>query len=137
MLAQGLGRPSPWGRLVLISMPLDLTKLIPKLPDFTFRYPDLVLGLCFVLAGLVQGITPTNPVPPFGFGLISLSMSRQRWHFVGAVRQRDYPSRYKVRLAWPSFVAGFIWSVLTWTCFRVSAQDFHVTEPFVRWLFHY
>jgi hypothetical protein len=40
-----------------------------------------------VLAALLQGVTPTNALLPFGFGLIAFGMARSCVHHIGNVRR--------------------------------------------------
>ena len=52
-----------------------LDKLIPKLPDYAITYWEIFIGICFVLAALIQGAPPTTYwLLLFGFGLITFGL---------------------------------------------------------------
>jgi hypothetical protein len=123
----------------------SLGKFVPKFPDFAFAYWDCFLGLCFVLAALLNWdqIPERNVLMSVGFGLIFLSMARRNWRYVGMVRLMESEGGYKmrlrrkIRLAYPQFVFGCIWSVGCFMSFRYAAQSLRVTAPLVRWVLHY
>jgi hypothetical protein len=116
----------------------DLGKLVPKFPAFSFHYWDGFLGICFVLAALLQGVAPSDyALLLSGFGLLTFSMARRCWHSIGAIRIGDYSRQYKRRLAYPRFLAGVFWLAISWVCFRYAALNFHITEQWVRRIFCY
>jgi hypothetical protein len=117
----------------------DLEKLIPKLPAAAIHYWDCFLGICFVLAGLFQGVTSSSAISLVlsGFGLITFSMARQCFHYIGAVRLHVCSAQHKRSLAYPKVLASIFWLAASWVCFRYAALNFHITAQWVRWTLHY
>lgn len=118
----------------------DIGKLVPKLPlpAFSFQYWDRFLGICFVVAALVQGVTPRSyALLLFGFCLLAFSMARERGHYIGAVRIADLSRQYKRTLAYPKVLAGMFWLIVSLVCFRYAALNFQITARWLRLILHY
>jgi hypothetical protein len=117
----------------------DLQKLVPKLPDAAIHYWDCFTGLCFVLAGLYQAVNSSSGIGWLvsGFGLITFSMARQCFRYVGAVRLHVCSAQYKRSLAYPKLLASVFWLTASWVCFRYAMLNFHITEQWLRWVLHY
>jgi hypothetical protein len=121
-----------------------LEKVIPKLPAAAFYYWDRFLGICLVLAGvagvagLVQGVTSSAVgLLLSGFGLITFSMARECFRYIGAVRVTEWSAQYKWSRAYPRVLASALWLAVSWVLFRYAALNFHITEQWVRWIFRY
>jgi hypothetical protein len=131
----------------------DLEKLIPKLPAAAIYYWDCFLGICFVLAALFQGVTSSSArsgsasssqpctgtigLLLSGFGLITFSMARQCWHYVGAVRLHVCSPQHKRSLAYPKVLASMCWLAASWVFFRYAALSFQITAQWIRRILYY
>ena len=118
----------------------QLEKLVPKLPGFAFPYWDRFLGICLVLVGLIaflQRIPHAIGLLLSGFGVITLSVVRECWHYIGAVRLQTFQPKYKRTLVYPRVLAIMFWLPVSWGFFRYAALDFQITAQWLRWILHY
>lgn len=108
-----------------------LGKVIPKLPPFAFGYWDCLLGICCVVIGFAtKGVEPTNAFLPFGGALIFWSMTRRQMPRIGLWRS-------SLSTSFCALVATIFLGFLTWACARLYALDFHLSEPWLRWVLRF
>jgi len=98
--------------------------------------------MCFVLAGLaafLQKLPHFSGVLLLGFGLITLSFTRQAMHYIGYLAElfRVEPRRKRRAVHYPRALSVVFWGSVSWACFRYAFIDFNITEQWLRWVFRY